>query len=428
MLTQSAHPVEHRDASAKGRRVGGFQLWRNGYGTVFFFLMDRAQILIIGGGVVGCAVARAVSARWQDVFLVEQFPKLGMATSTRNSGVIHSGIYYPKDSLKARHCIQGNRLTYEFCARYNVAHRRTGKLVVAMDAQEEAKLAELKTHGENNGVAGLRMIGPAEIRAREPHISGVAALDVTSTGIVSAEELVHAYARVAVAQGANIVTRARVTSLESVGETIRVGVRIGDAPASEKLQWWTADAQAYDAQCETIEARCVINAAGLFADEVAALLGNHAWRIYPVRGEYCEIRGPRAALINGLVYPLPHADGLSLGTHFTKTLWGSVLIGPTARYVEGKDNYERERLGVADFAQSAKKLLPELEESDLQLAYSGLRPKLVPPGRKGIADFVIARDALVEQAIHLVGIESPGLTAAPAIAEQVTELVAEILA
>lgn len=412
----------------RGGGSGGFQLWRNGYGTVFFFLMDQAQILIIGGGVVGCAIARAVSARWQDVFLVEQFPKLGMATSTRNSGVIHSGIYYPKDSLKARHCIEGNRLTYEFCARFNVAHRRTGKLVVAMDAQEETELAALKTHGEKNSVTGLRMIGPAEIRAREPHISGVAALDVPSTGIVSAEELVHAYARVAATQGSNIVTRARVTSLEPVRDAIRVGLRIGDIPAAGKAQGQTADAAADDAQYETIEARCVINAAGLFADEVAALLGNHAWRIYPVRGEYCEIRGPRAALINGLVYPLPHADGLSLGTHFTKTLWGSVLIGPTARYVEGKDNYERERLSVADFARSAKKLLPELEESDLQLGYSGLRPKLVPPGGKGIADFVIVRDALIAQAIHLVGIESPGLTAAPSIAEQVTELVAEILA
>src|ERR1700682_3383580 len=176
MLTQSAHPVEHRDASAKGRRVGGFQLWRNGYGTVFFFLMDRAQILIIGGGVVGCAVARAVSARWQDVFLVEQYPKLGMATSSRNSGVIHSGIYYPKNSLKARHCIEGNRLTYEFCKNHNVPFRRAGKLVVASNTHEEEELAALNKKGEDSGVEGLRLIGPAEIRKREPPFVGAAAL------------------------------------------------------------------------------------------------------------------------------------------------------------------------------------------------------------------------------------------------------------
>jgi len=374
--------------------------------------MDQANILIIGGGVVGCAIARAVSARWQDVFLVEQNPKLGMATSSRNSGVIHSGIYYPKNSLKARHCIEGNRLTYEFCKKHNVPFRHTGKLVVAANAHEEADLAALKKKGEDNGVEGLRLIGPAEIRKREPHIAGSAAIEVPSTGIVSAEELVHAYARVATGQGANIVTRARVSSLEPLAGAIRVGLRIGDEE---------------DAQNETIEARCVINAAGLYSDDIAAMLGNKSWKIYPVRGEYCEIRGPRASLINDLVYPLPHAHGLSLGVHFTKTLWGTVLLGPTATYVDGKDNYERGRLPIADFAQSARTLLPEVEESDLQLGYSGLRPKLVPPTAEGIADFVITRDPNVPQAIQLVGIESPGLTAAPAIAEHVVDIAEEVL-
>lgn len=374
--------------------------------------MDQANILIIGGGVVGCAIARAVSARWEDVFLVEQNPKLGMATSSRNSGVVHSGIYYPKNSLKARHCIEGNRLTYEFCKKHNVPFRHTGKLVVAANAHEEADLEALKKKGEGNGVEGLRLIGPEEIRKREPHIRGSAAMVVPSTGIVSAEELVHAYARIAAGQGAEIVTHARVVSLEPVAGAIRVGLRIGDEE---------------DVQDETIEARCVINAAGLYADEVAALLGNKSWKIYPVRGEYCEVRGPRASLINDLVYPLPHSDGLSLGVHFTKTLWGTFLLGPTATYVDSKENYEKNRLPIAAFAESAKTLLPEIEESDLQIGYSGLRPKLVPPTGHGIADFAITRDPAVPQAIQLVGIESPGLTAAPSIAEHVAGLVGEIL-
>jgi glycerol-3-phosphate dehydrogenase len=375
--------------------------------------MDQANILIIGGGVVGCAIARAASARWQDVFLVEQNPKLGMATSSRNSGVIHSGIYYPKNSLKARHCVEGNRLTYEFCKKHNVAFRHTGKLVVAANTHEEADLEALKKKGEANGVEGLRLIDAAEIRKREPHIRGTAAIVVPSTGILSAEELVHALARVAAGQGAEIVDHARVVSLEPVAGAIRVGLLIGDEEG---------------AQDETIEARCVINAAGLYADEVAGLLGNNSWKIYPVRGEYCEVRGPRAALINDLVYPLPHAHGLSLGVHFTKTLWGTVLVGPTAMYVEGKDNYEKNRLPIADFAESAKTLLPEIEEKDLQLGYSGLRPKLVPPEGKGIADFVITRDPTVPEAIQLVGIESPGLTGAISIAEQVAGMAGEILA
>src|SRR5215467_12080944 len=136
--------------------------------------MDQVNVLIIGGGVVGCAVAEALSRRWQDVFLVEQNPKLGMATSSRNSGVIHSGIYYPTNSWKARHCVVGNRMTKEFCARYNVPHRTTGKLVVAKDAQEEPELAGLKKKGDENGVEGLRLIDAGEIHAKEPHIRGYA--------------------------------------------------------------------------------------------------------------------------------------------------------------------------------------------------------------------------------------------------------------
>ena len=370
--------------------------------------VDQANILIIGGGVVGCAIARAVSARWQDVFLVEQFPKLGMATSTRNSGVNHSGIYYPKNSLKARLCVEGNRLTYEFCEKHNVPFRHCGKLVVAANVHEEPELAVLKKRGEDNGVEGLELIDAAEIRKREPHIQGVAALHVPSTGIVSAEELVHAYARVATNQGANVVTHARVVSLEPTSSSIRVGLRIGDQEHSQE---------------EKIDARCVINAAGLYADEVAGMLGNHSWKIYPVRGEYCEVRGPRSSLINNLVYPLPHSDGLSLGVHFTKTLWGTFLLGPTATYVEGKDNYEKNRLPIAAFAESAKTLLPEIEARDLQLGYTGLRPKLAPPSHKGIVDFVITRDPHLPQVIHLVGMESPGLTAAPAVANHVEQLV-----
>ena len=374
--------------------------------------MERTNVVIIGGGVVGCAIAQALSARWSDVFLLEQMPRLGMATSTRNSGVIHSGLYYTPGSLKARHCLQGNRLTYEFCAAHGVPHRRTGKLVVAATPQDEPELAKLLERGQANDLEGLRIVDRAAIRAREPHIAGVAALEVPSTGIVASEELVKAYARVAAGQGASILTHARVERLEPQKDSVRVWVRIGEGA---------------DAPAESIEARCVVNAAGLFADEVAGMLGNTNYRIYPVRGEYCEVVRARSHLVNALVYPLPHPEGLSLGVHLTKTLWGTVLVGPTARYVSDKNDYEHDRQPVEEFARRAKPLLPEIEAADLTLAYSGLRPKLVPPGAEGIADFVITRDPNVPQAIHLIGIESPGLTAAPAIANHVTQLAAEIL-
>ncbi len=370
--------------------------------------MESANIIIIGGGVVGCAVARGVSRRWDDVFLVEQMPKLGMMTSTRNSGVIHSGLYYTPGSLKARHCLEGNRLTYEFCRAHDVPHRRTGKLLVAAAAEQTAELEKLAERGAANGVQSLRVIDAAAIRAREPHIAGHAALEVPSAGIVSSEALVKAYARVAAEQGANILTHARVEQLEPRNAGVRVRLRIGEAQ-------------------ETVETRCVVNAAGLYADEVAALLGNTRYRIYPVRGEYCEVTRAKSYLVRALVYPLPHPEGLSLGVHFTRTLWDTVLVGPTARYVNDKNDYESDRLPIEEFVRRARPLLPELQAAELTLAYSGLRPKLVPPGGSGFADFVITRDPSVPCVIHLVGIESPGLTAAPSIAEHVFELAAEVL-
>jgi glycerol-3-phosphate dehydrogenase len=378
--------------------------------------MDRANIVIVGGGVVGCAVARAVSRRWSDVFLVEQMPKLGMGASTRNSGVIHSGIYYPPGSLKARLCVAGNRMLYEFCAAHHVPHRNCGKLVVAHDPKQEAELERLAENGRANGVAGLRVVDRAAVRAREPHIEAAAALDVPSTGIISAEDLIKTLARMATDQGANLLTRTRVVRLDPHADSIAVTLVEGDAGEGAKLSE------------ETIEARCVINCAGLFADEIAAMLGNRDYRIYPVRGEYCELVRAKSHLINNLVYPLPHADGLSLGVHLTRTLWDTVLVGPTADYVADKNDYERNRLPVEEFVRRAKPMMPEIEAADLRLAYSGIRAKLVPPGHAGIADFVIARDTNVPRAIQLIGIESPGLTSSLAIAEQVVSLAGDILA
>jgi glycerol-3-phosphate dehydrogenase len=261
----------------------------------------------------------------------------------------------------------------------------------------------------------LRLVDRATVRAREPHIEAAAALEVPSTGIISAEDLIKALARLATAQGASLLTRTRVVRLEPRADSIAVTVVEGDtnegAAPSE----------------ETIEARCVINCAGLYADEIAAMLGNRNYRIYPVRGEYCELVRAKSHLINNLVYPLPHADGLSLGVHLTRTLWDTVLVGPTADYIDEKNDYERDRLPVEEFVRRAKSMLPEIEAGDMQLAYSGIRAKLVAPGQAGIADFVIARDGNVPCAIQLIGIESPGLTSSLAIAEKVVSLVAEIL-
>lgn len=369
-------------------------------------IMDRANIVIIGGGVVGCAIARAASAKWTDVFLLEQMPKLGMGASSRNSGVIHSGLYYTPGSLKASLCVRGNKLTYEFCAAHGVSHRNTGKLVVATSHEQEPKLSELIERGRANGVEGLRIIDASAIRAYEPHIAGTAAIEVPSTGIVASEDLVKAYARIAVEQGADIVTHAKVEKIDVKTELVRLTSSAGE-----------------------IETRCLVNSAGLFADEVAALMGSPMakHRIYPVRGEYCEIVRARSDLVRGLVYPLPHPEGLSLGVHLTKTLWGGVLVGPTAHYITDKNDYESNRPPVEDFVRMAQPMLPEIRAEDLMPAYTGIRAKLAPPGSHHPTDFIIERDPQFPNVVQLIGLESPALTSAGAIAEHVMGLVSDIL-
>ncbi len=368
--------------------------------------METANAVIIGGGVVGCAVAMALAAEWPDVFLLEGWPHVGMAASSRNSGVIHSGIYCPSGSLKARHCVRGNQLTYEFCAAHNVAHRRTGKVVVAAEPRQERQLEQLMARGHANGVEGLRFLDRAELTAREPNVAGCAALEVSVTGIVGSEELVKAYARVAMERGANIVTNARVERLAPQSRSIRVTSAAGE-----------------------IETRCLINCAGLFADEVAAMLGSPLakHRIHPVRGEYCEFVRAKWDLIRGLVYPLPPADGLSLGCHLTRTVWGSLLAGPTARYVTDKNDYESNREPVESFVRRLQPLLPPNHSQRFNPRLFRHSREANPPGDGGFSDFIIQRDPQFPCAIQLMGIDSPGLTSALSIAEQVREMAREIL-
>jgi len=371
---------------------------------------DTASVVIIGGGVVGCAVAMEVAAACDDVFLLEEMPQLGMGASSRNSGVIHSGIYYPPGSRKARHCVEGNRLTYEFCAAHGVLHRRTGKIVVATTTGDEPQLEALLRRGHENGVEGLKIIDRQALRTREPHVEGRAALEVPCSGLVMSDELVKAYARAAGQRGAHLLTHAKVTALQPAGAGVRVTSQRG-----------------------AIDARAVVNCAGLFADEVAALTGFTRHRIQPVRGDYCEAVPAKAHLIRALVYPLPEAGIYSLGVHLTKTLWGTLLVGPTARPAASKTDYESDRVPTAEFARGARVLLPELDEADLRPAYSGIRAKLAPPAgthaipSKEPADFVVERDPQLPCVIHLIGIESPGLTAAWPLAKEAAALVRETL-
>lgn len=366
--------------------------------------MESIDVVVIGGGVTGLAAAAALARAGLGVSVLERHPRFGMDTSTHNSGVIHAGIYHPADSLKARLCVEGARLLYAFCEQHRVPHARCGKLIVALDAAEADALPALKQRGDANLVEGLTLVGRDFIRRVEPHAAGVAAVYSPNTGIVEPEVLVQVLARVC----------------EDHGVYLLPGTRsVGADPAQDSIILHT--------EREQIRARVVVNAAGLHADDVSAQLGGEIFTIHPCRGEYAEIAPSKCGLVNTLVYPLPHASGHGLGVHLTRTTRGSVLIGPTIRHQQSKDDYESGRLELVEFLEPTRRLLPEIQLADLRMGGSGIRPNLNAPDEM-FADFLIRRDTRNPRLIHAAGISSPGLTACLAVGNLVTDLVREVLA
>ena len=399
--------------------------------------MARVDAVVVGGGIVGLASALALLDRkpGASVVVLEKEAALAAHQTGRNSGVIHAGLYYKPGSLKATTCARGRMLLQRFCEQHAVPFERCGKVVVATTAEEVPRLEELERRGRANGLTGVTRIGPDELREREPHAAGMAALHVPSTGIVDYGEVARGYARALVQKGAEVRTGARVMGIEGRGESVVVESTGG-----------------------AVEARVLVACAGLDSDRVARLAGLTVdVAIVPFRGEYWMLAPERAHLVKHLVYPVPDPAFPFLGVHFTRRIGGGVEAGPNAVLALAREGYRRSsfdardawevarwpgfwrmagrhwRAGIREqlrslsrgaFARSCATLVPEVRPEDLTPGGAGVRAQAV--GRDGslVDDFAFAE---APRMVHVINAPSPAATASLAIGEHVAERAARWL-
>jgi L-2-hydroxyglutarate oxidase LhgO len=363
--------------------------------------MFKVEAVVVGAGVIGLAIARALALRGVQVLLLEKEGVVGSGTSSRNSEVIHAGLYYEPESLKALLCVSGRRMLYNYCDERRVPHRRCGKLVVAAEQCEDDYLDHLRQRAERNGVEDVELIGAARLKELEPHLRGTSALLSSCSGIVDSHALMLSYQADAEAAGGTIVLRTPVLAAIIAGNTIQL--RTGGSEAAE------------------LEAEILVNAAGLDAWAFSAgLSGLDPSTIPPkylAKGNYFTLTGVKAPF-HHLVYPVPEPGGL--GIHLTIDLAGQARFGPDVEWVDRIDyavDPDRERR----FYAAIRRYWPDLPDRSLVPAYSGIRPKTAASGP---GDFVIQgpQDTGHRGYIALYGIESPGLTASLAIGERVMHL------
>jgi len=371
-------------------------------------LMD-ADITIIGAGVVGLAIAEKVSEQHKNVFLIEKHLSFGQETSSRNSEVIHAGIYYTRDSLKARLCVEGKWLLYDYCKRHDVPFNNCGKLIVATSEEEIAVIEGIRQTAIGNGVDDLLVMGKEQIAELEPNIFALKALFSPSTGIVDSHSLMKQYETNSINNGCNIVYGSEVTGIRHITK----GYEITLLDSDKKNYSFTT--------------RIVLNSAGLTADKVSEMVGidDARLKILFCKGEYFRINPPKNRLINRLVYPVPHHNMEGIGIHVTIDMGGGVKLGPDVKYLES--NIYDYKLTVSKqeaFYKSAKKFLPFLEFDDLAPEMAGIRPKIQKPGEP-LRDFYIMEESKrgYPGFINLIGMESPGLTSSIAIAKYVVKLI-----
>lgn len=372
--------------------------------------MEKADILIIGAGVIGLSIAAELSKKHKEILILERHSRFGQETSSRNSEVIHAGIYYPKDSLKAKMCVEGRKLLYEICRQNNIPHKKIGKLIVASEADEIPSLEELFQRGKDNGVEDLQLIDAVDLKSMEPNVSGMAALYSPSTGIIDSHKLMQYFEREAQNNGTIISYNSEALDIKKSICGYKVTVK-------------------NDREIISLNTRAVINSAGLDSDRIAEMAGLDVerlnYRLHYCKGQYFRANQSKSCLIKRLVYPVPRPKSAGLGVHATLDLSGSMRLGPDEEYLNCRDkDYAVDGSRKDNFSLAASRLLPFMDRADLCADTAGIRPKLQSEGGD-FRDFLIREETANGLAgfVNLVGIESPGLTASPAIAEFVSSIV-----
>jgi L-2-hydroxyglutarate oxidase len=398
---------------------------------------SRHNVIIIGGGVVGLGVALEITRRFPHLrlLLLEKEDRVARHQSGHNSGVIHSGVYYKPGSMKARLCVSGAAAMIEFCREHEVAHEVCGKVIVATDTDELPRLEELHRRGEANGLVGLRMIGPEELREIEPHSTGMKALVVPSTGITDYAKVSEKYADLISASGGTVLTSAAATGIRRGTSEIVVETSRG-----------------------AFSTTALINCAGLHSDRVSRMAGDEPGvMIVPFRGEYYDLVPERAWLVRALIYPVPDPRFPFLGVHFTRRITGKVDAGPNAVFALAREGYRHRDISLRDlisslafpgfwrmarrnwrngfdefrrslskplFVRALQRLLPEVSEKDLVPGGSGVRAQALKPDGTLVDDFQFLPSGKV---LHVLNVPSPAATASLAIGKTIVDTAAASL-
>jgi glycerol-3-phosphate dehydrogenase len=365
-------------------------------------MAEKYDVLIIGGGVIGSAIARELSRYRLRVAVLEKECDVCCETSAHNSGVLHAGYNNRPGSRMARYCVEGNEGFDRVAEELDIPFRRTGKLVVGFDEQDLAELKKLKAQGEAGGCRGLEIVGRERIKELAPFVEGTFAMYSPMTGILDPFQLTVGLAENACRNGVKYFFRCEVTAIRKEGGEYFVTTSRG-----------------------VLQGRWVINCAGLYADRLAGMLGLDDYRVHPCRGEYFVLDQRIGPMLPLPAYPVPNIRTGGLGIHLTPTVDGNITVGPSAEYIDERDDYAVTKEVLDSLIREGSRIFPYLKREHFIRNFAGIRPKLTDKSQGGYHDFVIESRPEHPRVIHLIGIESPGLTSCLPIAREVAAMLRE---